>query len=64
MFDVVNTLPVIDMSKGKINTITIDNPTFVVLSNFLIVFIILCFKLFINFYDVKVTVILLLCNFI
>ena len=49
MFDVVNTLVVIDTSKGKINTITIDKPTFVVLSNFLNVFIILGFKLFINF---------------
>ena len=48
MFDVVNTLVVIDTSKGKINTIAIDNPTFVVLSNFLNVFIILGFKLFIN----------------
>ena len=40
IFDVVNTLLVIDISKGKINTIAIDNPTFVVLSNFLNVFII------------------------
>jgi len=45
MFEVVNTLVVIDTSKGKINTIAIDNPTFVVLSNFLNVFIILGFKL-------------------
>ena len=64
IFDVVNTLVVIDTSKGKINTITIDNPTFVVLSNFLNVLIIFCFKLFINFYGVKVILILLLCNFI
>tara|TARA_B110000027_G_scaffold8996_1_gene7994 strand:- start:251 stop:403 length:153 start_codon:yes stop_codon:yes gene_type:complete len=42
MFDVVNTFEVIDISKGKINTIAIDNPTFVVLSNFLNVFIIYC----------------------
>ena len=54
MFEVVNTLVVIETSKGKINTIAIDNPTFVVLSNFLNVFIILCFKLFINFYGVKI----------
>jgi len=40
MFDVVNTFEVIDTSKGKINTIAIDNPTFVVLSNFLKFFII------------------------
>ena len=43
MFDVVSTLVVIDISKGKINTIAIDNPTFVVLSNFLNAFIILIF---------------------
>ena len=49
IFDVVNTLLVIDISKGKINTIAIDNPTFVVLSNFLNVFIIFDFYLFINF---------------
>ena len=49
IFDVVNTLPVIDISKGKINTIAIDNPIFVVLSNFLNVFIIYwVFKLVIN----------------
>ena len=54
MFEVVNTLVVIEISKGKINTITIDKPTFVVLSNFLNVFIILGFKLFINFYGVKI----------
>ena len=64
MFEVVNTLVVIEISKGKINTITIDNPNFVVLSNFLNVFIILGFKLFINFYGVKIILILLLCNFI
>ena len=64
MFEVVNTFVVIEISKGKINTITIDKPTFVVLSNFLIVFIILYFKLFINFYGVKIIVILLLRNFI
>ena len=47
MFEVVNTLVVIEISKGKINTIAIDNPTFVVLSNFLNVFIIYwVFKLF------------------
>jgi len=40
MFCVVNTFVVIDTSKGKINTIAIDKPTFVVLSNFLNVFII------------------------
>ena len=40
MFDVVSTLVVIDISKGKINIIAIDNPTFVVLSNFLNVLII------------------------
>ena len=49
IFDVVSTLVVIDTSKGKIKTIAMDNPTFVVLSNFLNVFIILGFKLFINF---------------
>tara|TARA_R110000751_G_scaffold207596_1_gene311445 strand:+ start:624 stop:758 length:135 start_codon:yes stop_codon:yes gene_type:complete len=43
MFDVVNTFEVIDTSKGKINTIAIDNPTFVVLSNFLMFFIISIF---------------------
>ena len=43
MFEVVNTLVVIDISKGKINTIAIDNPIFVVLSKFLNVFIILGF---------------------
>ena len=43
MFDVVNTFEVIDTSKGKINTIAIDNPTFVVLSNFLNAFIISIF---------------------
>ena len=64
MFDVVSTLVVIEISKGKINTIAIDNPNFVVLSNFLNVFIILGFKLFINFYGVKIIVILLLRNFI
>jgi len=45
MFEVVNTLVVIEISKGKIKTIAIDKPTFVVLSNFLNVFIILSFKL-------------------
>jgi hypothetical protein len=40
MFDVVNTFEVIDTSKGKINTIAIDNPAFVVLSNFFKFFII------------------------
>ena len=40
MFDVVNTFEVIDTSKGKINTIAIDNPTFVVVSIFLKFFII------------------------
>ena len=40
MFEVVITFEVIDTSKGKINTIAIDKPTFVVLSNFLNVFII------------------------
>ena len=64
MFEVVNTFVVIEISKGKINTITIDKPTFVVLSNFLNVFIILGFKLFINFYGVKIIVILILCKFI
>ena len=49
MFDVVNTLVVIEINKGKINTIAIDKPAFVVLSNFLMFFIILGFKLFINF---------------
>ena len=44
MFEVVNTLVVIEISKGKINTITIDNPSFVVLSNFLNVFIIYNFS--------------------
>jgi len=34
IFEVVNTFEVIDISKGKINTIAIDNPIFVVLSNF------------------------------
>ena len=48
MFEVVNTFVVIEISKGKINTIAINNPTFVVLSNFFNVFIILGFKLFIN----------------
>ena len=43
MFDVVNTFEVIDTSKGKINTIATDNPTFVVLSNFLMFFIISIF---------------------
>ena len=45
IFDVVSTFDVIDTSKGKIKSIAIDNPTFVVLSNFLNVFIILGFKL-------------------
>ena len=40
MFDVVNTLDVIEISKGKINNIATDNPTFVVLSNFFKFFII------------------------
>tara|TARA_R110001606_G_scaffold69000_1_gene157675 strand:- start:286 stop:459 length:174 start_codon:yes stop_codon:yes gene_type:complete len=48
MFEVVNTFEVIDISKGKINTIAIDKPTFVVLSNFLMFFMFLVFKLFIN----------------
>ena len=48
MFEVVSTFVVIEISKGKINTIAIDNPTFVVLSNFLNVFIIFDFYLFIN----------------
>ena len=39
MFEVVSTLVVIEISKGKINTIAIDNPNFVVLSNFLNAFI-------------------------
>ena len=43
MFDVVNTFEVIDTSKGKINTITTDNPTFVVLSIFFKFFIISIF---------------------
>jgi len=43
MFDVVSTLVVIDISKGKIITIAIDNPAFVVLSNFLMFFIIFSF---------------------
>ena len=47
MFEVVSTLVVIDTSKGKINTIAIDNPNFVVLSNFLNAFIILGFKVFV-----------------
>ena len=44
MFEVVNTLVVIDISKGKIKNIATDKPTFVVLSNFLNVFIILGFS--------------------
>jgi len=63
MFEVVNTLVVIDISKGKINTIAIDNPTFVVLSKFLNVFIIFDFYLFINFYGVKIILFLILPNF-
>ena len=59
IFDVVNTFEVIDTSKGKINTIAIDNPIFVVLSNFLNVFIILSFYLFVNFYGVNIILILL-----
>jgi len=43
MFEVVITFEVIDTSKGKINSIAIDSPTFVVLSNFLMFFIILSF---------------------
>ena len=43
MFEVFNTFTVIDISKGKINTIAINNPIFVVLSNFLNAFIILGF---------------------
>ena len=64
IFDVVSTFVVIDISKGKINTIAIDKPTFVVLSNFLNVFIIYNFNLFICFYGVKIILILILCKFI
>ena len=46
MFEVVNTFVVIETIKGKIKRIAIDNPTFVVLSNFLMFFIISNFKLF------------------
>jgi len=46
IFDVVSTLLVIDISKGKIKSIAIDKPTFVVLSNFLMFFIIFDFYLF------------------
>ena len=44
MFDVVSTLVVIDTSKGKIKSIAIDKPTFVVLSNFLMFFIFFSFS--------------------
>ena len=64
IFDVVNTLVVIETIKGKINSITIDSPTFVVLSNFFKFFIILGFKLFICFYGVKIILFLILCKFI
>ena len=59
MFDVVNTFVVIEINKGKMNTIAIDNPIKFVVPNLFFKFLMfLVFKLFINFYSVKVILIL------
>ena len=51
MFEVVSTFEVIDTSKGKINTIAIDNPIKFVIPNLFFKFLMfLVFKLFINFF--------------
>ena len=55
MFDVVNTLLVIDTSKGKINIIAIVSPIKFVVPNLFFKFLIIFdFYLFINFYGVKI----------
>ena len=53
MFEVVNTFEVIDISKGKMNTITIDNPIKFVVPNLFFKFFMFLVFIYLLWYKYK-----------